>query len=476
MTQLVEPAIRIEQTEPKVATVSPKPIVVLCPFHFGVRNFVHSGLTSNLEHAGFQPHVLERAPAQESAANSDVTKLFAPPLKQTRHILSAVDVLQHASFYRRHHLTSGRIMAWWYRPSESVWKRMQHAVIDTLAIAGGLSPFYQWQMALIEPLQRRIWALAPVVKQLQRLRPALVVATSCVSRLEEPFLLAARDLGIPTLGFVQSFDNLTSCSWVGDCDSYAVWNQRLKDQLLNYHRVRNPDQVYITGTPQFDFHTQEQFRWSREYTLQQLGIEPGERYLLYAANAHDVTPTEPELIQELARRCAQTPELQAHRIVVRVHPNDNFQRWADLMSGDPRVIVSLPTKRSKHFSSPNEQARLVNTLLHADVCYNMWSSMSLDAAVLDTPVVCIGFANRPGSREDRFCKLVYETDFYRPIVESGGVRLAYSMEQLLVETLAYVRDRSRDHAKRLQLARTECGPLDGHSTERLTQLIIRSAA
>jgi hypothetical protein len=127
--------------------------------------------------------------------------------------------------------------------------------------------------------------------------------------------------------------------------------------------------------------------------------------------------------------------------------------------------------KSYSLASPEDQARLVSTLLHADVCLNMWSSMSLDSAAVDTPVVCVAFAAQRGGLEERFYREAYNVEFYRPIAESAGVRLAFNMEQLVAETVAYVSDRSRDRNERARLVAEECGKVDGHAAERIAELI-----
>jgi hypothetical protein len=45
------------------------------------------------------------------------------------------------------------------------------------------------------------------------------------------------------------------------------------------------------------------------------------------------------------------------------------------------------------------------------------------------------------------------------------------MSQLIRETVAYVRDRSRDAQRRQELVRSECGPVDGDCTRRVADLI-----
>jgi hypothetical protein len=98
--------------------------------------------------------------------------------------------------------------------------------------------------------------------------------------------------------------------------------------------------------------------------------------------------------------------------------------------------------------------------------------MSLDAAVLNTPVICVAFATQPGA-EDRFCREVYKTEHYRPLIETGGLRLANDMDELVAEVTAYVHEPSRDEIRRKELVRREVGVVDGLASERIGALIAR---
>jgi O-antigen/teichoic acid export membrane protein len=457
-----------------------RPVLLLCPTQFSVRNVLHSRMLPDLRQRGHRVCVLGVAladgPGGVAAMGADFGELEPPPRRGLGVALSAFDVVQRASFFRRFGLCSDRVTRRWYGRDDSAWRKAGSALVEMAGVVGSRTPFYQWQLAAIATLKRRAWDLGPARRMLAELQPSVVVATGCISQVEEPFLLAARELGIPTLGCIQSFDHLTSRALPADCDRYAVWNDRMKRQLLEYHDAPDASQISVTGTAQFDFHRQPEFRWARSETLERIGLAAGDRYILYAANTSTQTPSEPDLVLDLIARCARTPALERHRIVVRLHPRDEFSRWDHVAAADPRVVVSRPTTTSQRFEGPDDQARLVSTLSHADVCHNMWSSMSLDAAALDTPVVCVAFAGRRGGLEDEFCRRVYETEYYRPIVESGGVRVAHDMDQLVAETVAYVLDRSRDAAARARLAADECGPLDGRSAERIAGLIDQIAS
>ncbi len=450
-------------------------IAILCPGVWSIRNVVHSGLTERLRAAGIRPHLIVGGPDAwllESIANQeDCSRLLDAPLVRRARGKPSLDALLRASFCRHHGLSSYRVFNRWRREAETPWQRARNVVVDLLSVPGSEARVLRWQIANLERLTRHTRNLDPVRAHLAGLRPDLVISTACIAGSETPYLMAARDLGIPSLGCILSFDNLTSRSVLPVFDWYAVWNDRMRRQLLTLYPDRAPERIAVTGTPQFDFHVREQCRPARAQTLANLGLSPNDRYLFYGANSVEFTPTEPKLVLDLARACAERVELRGHRIVVRLHPLDDFSRWEPFGAAAAGVVLQRPWSPELGPFNAEEQSRLVGTLLHADACLNIGSTISLDAAVLDTPVVCVAFAGRRGGAEDRFCREVYETEHYEPIAQSGGVRLAGSLAELVDETAAYVREPSRDREGRRRLVQLDVGAADGRATERLAGLI-----
>ncbi len=452
-------------------------LAILCPKTWGVRNVVHSGMIGHLKQRGLRACLL--VPGEDLSQAPDdwgaCAELLRTPVFGSQRGLSFLAALTYASFSRRHDVNFRRILGPWSRRHDGPWLIARHVAVEALSVIGSREPLYSWQIRYRERWIRRTRDFGPIIHQLKQLRPLLVVSTNSQFSEEHPYIMAAQELGIPTLGCIQSFDNLTTRGILPVFDHYAVWNQRMKDQVLAYYPDRIPDTVHITGTPQFDFHVRPEWRWNREMTLAELGLQPGERYILVAPTN---LPTQPELLIALDDRCSATPELRRHRIVVRPHPVDQRARWEALVREHPRMVLSWPWKvvPQASWDAPRlpravDQTRLVSTLLHADVCLNTTSTISLDAAVVGTPVVCIGFTGRRGGPEDRLCLEGHFTDHFRPITESGGIRLVRNMEELVGAVLAYLRDRALDAAARRMLVASECGPVDGNAAVRVADLI-----
>jgi hypothetical protein len=456
------------------AARAPATVVILCPTAWGIRNVVLSGMLDSMRE-GMRVHLLTTGQADNAVSErwqgAGQEEMLCLPDGRPHRTHDLLRVVLQASFASRHGLTTYQIFDRWQRRGQPLVRRLGNAAVQGLAAVGGKDPLFRWQVDADHRLTRARRNLDPIIAQLRGLAPDLVVSTSCVVRDEATYLLAAQELGIRTLGCILSFDNLTSRGILPVFDHYAVWSARMGAELLRLYPDRDPRHIHVTGTPQFDLHRREDLRWPRAATLERLGLEPPDRYLVYAANCATFTPTEPDLVRAFLKRCEGHPVLGDHRLVVRPHPGDDSARWGGLAESDRRLVMSWPRSDDGRFSTEEAQARLVSTLAHADACLNMASTISLDAAVLDTPVVCVAFALPKGGLEDRLAAACYATTHYAPVAASGGVRIAESLDALVAESAAAVLSPERDRAARARLVADVCGPTDGGAAARIAALV-----
>ncbi len=187
-------------------------------------------------------------------------------------------------------------------------------------------------------------------------------------------------------------------------------------------------------------------------------------------------PAEPQLVAELARRVAAADALKEAWLVVRLHPQDDGRRWASLAAG-ARTVVSpacelAPDDEAWKRTRAEEQDRLISSLLHAEACLNIASTMSLDAAILDRPVIGIEFSGEPSSPHEIMFS-AYGATHYRPIVESGGLEMARSWDALLEGMRLAMTRPERHRSARARMVQEVCGPVDGQSGRRVIDAIVR---
>lgn len=315
----------------------------------------------------------------------------------------------------------------------------------------------------------------------EQLKPALVFNGSHIhGRAGELPARVAHQMGIPTAGFIFSWDNLTSRSRIMvPYHNYLVWHQQMCDQLLLIYPRISPDRVFITGTPQFDFHFKPEFWLTREELCQRIGIDPARPFILYTTGITHHFPEEHrtvKLVIDLLQQMEIEPKPQ---LVVRTYVKGTSTEMKALAAQNiPDVVFPKVQWDDKWYMPAYEDLAIYTSLLrHAALGINAASTVSLELLMHDKPVINLDF-DPPGSNLPP-C-LAYHRhimfDHYRPVAESGAVMVARSEEEMAAMLRRALSEPDEDAAAQKAFAQQMFGDmLDGRSGQRVAEKLLALA-
>lgn len=310
----------------------------------------------------------------------------------------------------------------------------------------------------------------------KKIRPSLVFNGSHVhSRIATPAVEAAQFLGIPTATFIFSWDNLTSQGRIMEpYDYFLVWNEAIRDQLLTIYKGLRPEQVFITGTPQFDFHFSPQFYWTREEFCRRVGADPARPIVLYSTGMPNHMPGEPRIVEQIADLLGEMPDLGPAQLLVRVYPKDRTGRFEEL-KGRRSDILFPDTPWEPIWLTPklDDSYLLTNTLRHVAAGINVASTISLELCMFDKPVINVGY--NPSGEEMGFIdyRRYYEFDHYKPLVERRAVSVAQSERELSVMLRQALTDpQSNSYQRRSFISSMFGSTLDGRAGNRVAEVLL----
>lgn len=327
-------------------------------------------------------------------------------------------------------------------------------------------------------------AVAHYRRQFQSLRPGFVLASHQRPLEVLAPVLAARELGIPTATFVFSWDNLTSKGRIlAPFDHYLVWSPLMRDELLRFYPGVPPEHVHVVGTPQFEPYADESLRWTREEFCARVGLDPARRVICYSGGDAGTCPDDAahvRLLLDLIRagRIPGSPQL-----LLRPSPVDDGRRYAEVRARYPELIYCPPAWRhpepgrwSRALPTAHDIPLLANLTRHCDVNVNVASTMTLDFALHDRPVVNVAFdMAQPPPLGAPVWELYYQFEHYRPVMALRAARAARSPEELVEHLSAYLADPALDREGRRRLVEMQVmRPIEGAS-ERILSVLDRLA-
>lgn len=314
---------------------------------------------------------------------------------------------------------------------------------------------------LVEKSVYRALAFQPIINQLTRLenyatirfrptdhfhdlyrqlKPDLVFNTSHVHGPAAILpVRVAHDLGIHTVGFVFSWDNLTSRSRIMEpYDDFFVWTDSIKTDLFKIYPSVQTDKVHVTGTPQFDFHSDPKNWLSRGELAQKIGLDPSRPFILYTTGIDRHFPEEHRTVELVIRLLNEIP--QKPQLVVRNYVKGTSEAMRRLAQAGHTDVFFPPMEWDNQWFMPTEEdQRLYTSLLReCTLGINVASTVSLELILHRKPVINLGF-DPPGSNLPhhlRYTRHTDEFDHYIPVMKSGAVMVARS-EKDMAEMMRY---------------------------------------
>lgn len=471
-------------------------IVIGCDSFLSLRNVRNGDLGRRLREATGERVVVLADPAQREGA---VT--VAPPGVE-------LDALEPFDPYRDPDLQPAMYRSYMTRKSwadpATLWTKMRASIVSGhppgarrlaallrarssilwYGLAGRMGRAPGRRRAFAELLRRHPTAEA-YRRRIEAWDASLVVAFSLEGPREMVLLEAASSVGIPTAVMVRSRDNLAAkIQHLPDAAAYLVWSDLTKRGLVRMYPEVPAERVHVTGSPQFDRHLDPAWRLSRAELFARIGLDPERPLVVYTCATPTLIRHEIDIVQHLADAVAGgklrkggTPA----QLLVRQHPRGFGSDHAVLRESRPGVAVYPPPGPAPYLSPEHERevVRLIledepvhlATLAWQDVQVNVSGTMTVDSSILDKPVVNVYYDLPPDVPAGVSVRRFYRRSDYRPIVASGGVRLAHDPEECLRWINRYLEEPTLDADGRRWIRETDCGPLDGRAGERIAGVL-----
>jgi len=330
-------------------------------------------------------------------------------------------------------------------------------------------------LPFLKPLSRRIEEIffkerdQNIGTYFDKHHPDLVFSTSITSKMDNVFMKAAKRRSIPTVSMPKSWDTATKMYYRFVPDYFIVQNNLLKEQLVNLQDFPH-EKIFVVGYPQFDWYAKEEIIRTREEHFKKMGLDPKLPLILFGSQGswYDKDYQVVEKIYEWIRKdeLARPAQLlvRPHFSNVKTNP---FQKYRNL----PRAAYDDSYRISYDFRdnwdpSVVETVDFANTIAHADVVIIILSTLALDAACRDKPVINVFFGAKYRKGKD-ITPLMQHTSHYEWVIDTNATFHATSPEELKHYINTCLENPSVKAEERKVLRERLCYQVDGKSSERL---------
>lgn len=310
----------------------------------------------------------------------------------------------------------------------------------------------------------------------ERYKPDLVLLSNLFNEPEVHMLRAAKKYGVRSVGFINSWDKVS-----GRCilrllpDKLVVFNDIVKEEAMRYDDMPEKD-IFVGGLPQYDPYFGALPFSSRQAFFEHMGLDPGTRLILYAPVGAAFSDSDWDMIDLVYAMRDQGAFGDKVSLLMRFPPNEQL----DMHEVEKRPFlkydypgIRFSSERGSDWDMTASDIRhLADTLRHMSLLVCFASSLSIDAAVFDKPVINLNFEVKKNQHLLKSPTQYYGTAHYQKALRAGGIRLAGSREELAAWVVRYLADPSLDREGRKTLVAEQCHFQDGKSGVRIGNFVL----
>lgn len=365
----------------------------------GVRNFAYNGIAEEASKFGYDVTYWNNTVFRLSDLNLKEVEITNPK----NHLLSdvykkAIKEIELTQFYKNtgNPVYESYRFPFTYKGYKSQLKEWMSLFLEK---RNNSEKGIQKLRSKIKDLERSMPYYQECLEQLKKDKPEVVFNSSQRPITSLAPVLAAQDLGIPTVTFIFSWDNLPKATLVVEADYYFVWSDYMKDQLVYYHPFVKPEQVFVTGTPQFDWHINTDLIKPRQQFFEEHGLDPAKEYICFSGDDVVTSPNDPAYLRDLAESVRElNSEGRNLGVLFRRCPVDFSDRFDQIEKDYSDVIVPLKPRWKKmgidwNFVLPEKEdlELLTNVGEHSLMVVNVGSSMVFDFYCHDRPCYFLNY-------------------------------------------------------------------------------------
>lgn len=295
---------------------------------------------------------------------------------------------------------------------------------------GNAQRLYNW----MDRLDLRINRDKRLANIFQKYRPVMFFATHATAYFEECLLRNAIAANVPAVFMILSWDHLSSKILLNqNLHSVFVWNNHTKQEILQTYLCYRSEQIKVTGIPQYDLYATKPSityaDWCHKY-----GLDPARRTILFSTMPQSRHEQQHIIIEELLKAIVSGKKLPFDlQVLIKCHPFDNFKGYDVFLDRYPvgihRNSFELTQTQEDWIPAPSEIEASRDALYFSTLNINIFSTVTIEAAYFDKPVVHIAFDPQPIKNRVP-CREYYNLDHFKPIVDTGATILVYNYEDM----------------------------------------------
>lgn len=416
-------------------------VLLLFPDGVGVRNYLYSNVFKDFQGDLVLFHNFDSETIKAIEKNTSINEdIVIPNYKESvkEKFLRELICLSRL-YYNDSKVNNSSLLANWKWKQKLFSKKIFYKLIQIIAphcknYSSILKLEKKYQQAI-----RKNKFYKEVKDILEEAKPSVVFCSHQRALKAATIFSAAADLNIPTTTVIYSWDNLPKARLALRADNYLVWSDYMKNELNLYYPEIKPEQIRVTGTPQFEFYNDSENIIDKEAFYEKYNLDPNKKIICFSGDDTKTSPDDPSYLNDVAEEITKANLQNEYQILLRRCPVDlsgRFDKVLDqykdlIKEAAPLWYFTASKEWNVVYPSVEDIKLLVSTAFYSDIVVNVGSTMGFDFAMFNRPCVFINYDQDNKTVDDWSVKTIYNYQHFRSMPDSDAVIWLNSKEEIV---------------------------------------------
>jgi len=336
-----------------------------------------------------------------------------------------------------------------------------------------------------------------LLKLIKNNNPDFILTTSLGTLgFDEYVLRIANKLKINSATAILSWDNTTTRGYPGAVPKQIFcWTDKMKQELIEFSDCKK-ESILVSGIPHFDNYFSKKKLTPKKIFLQKFNIHKKKKIILFITKGPSTYQYNPNICKIIADNILKKKLNNCH-LITRIHPlfykinkknneiefKEALKVFQTLEKKYDCLSVNFPniTSYKQNFEMHrNEQDFLKNLIFYADVIVNIYSTINIEGAIFNKPLVNIDFDNlKPMYKWNKKYQrqnigIDRNLDHNHRVIKTSGVKNVQNESELINAISKYLKNPNIDYENRSLIVKNEVGPNKGNAGNFIANKIINS--
>lgn len=329
------------------------------------------------------------------------------------------------------------------------------------------------RLTMVPWLFQKVFTDRPFQDVFDRYHPLLVFSSHIYGWFDIMLLSEAKQRGIKTIGMSAGWDHLDKYFLPFHTDRFLAQSNEMVDSAINYQSYQRGD-ITIVGYPHFDYIVGRSYQIPRAELLRELNMPPHAHYILYVSGT-DYCPDEPDVIEKMLKWIEGGVFGDAIYLVMRPYPG-GAQRGKEYDRKRFAKLAEHPLVRfctQKTWANVTEANFFLNVILHAHIVMQVYTTVALEVTALDKPILSTLFDGYRTLPFHESIRRFEKFEHFQDVIKTGALAQARDFGELKALLTTFFVNPEYLHEERERMKKELCGPLDGHTSERIVDELMK---